>query len=547
MSFEPKVSIVIPVFNGSDFLDAAIESALAQSYRNTEVVVVNDGSSDGGATERVARAYGDKVRYFHKPNGGVASALNLAVREMSGDYFSWLSHDDLYCENKVEREIQALSGQDVHTTVIYCDYSVFTDDPAKDVPVRLAGVPPEQFRYWITVENVLHGCTLLVPKAAFEECGEFDERLRTTQDYDLWFRLAERYRFVHLPEVLVKARSHAGQGSLKMAAVALRECNALLSGFVAGLSRRELAMATGQAAPVAYAEIAASLWRRGFREAGWSAARMSARAWRDGSLADARRVGQALLRGGLQYSTVARVRGLLPRALRARLRGLVHRLGRSGGAARAGRGHASLRDRFTEIYRHNGFGGRLSRSGEGSDLVQTAAIRRELPRLVRELGVRTLLDAPCGDWYWMKETVLGVEHYTGVDIVAAVVENNQREFGSASTTFRCLDLAEDDLPQVDLILSRDFLVHLSFADGLRIIGNFKRSGSKYLLVTTFCDRERNADLVGEDSFWRPLNMERPPFSFPAPIALINEGCTEEGGQYRDKCLGLWRLQDLECP
>ncbi len=95
----PKVSIVIPVYNGSDFLREAIDSALAQTYRNIEIVVVNDGSQDDGKTEHVALSYGNKIRYFSKPNGGVASALNRAIREMTGEYFSWLSHDDLYSSN----------------------------------------------------------------------------------------------------------------------------------------------------------------------------------------------------------------------------------------------------------------------------------------------------------------------------------------------------------------------------------------------------------------------------------------------------------------
>ncbi|MDD4547058.1 MAG: glycosyltransferase family A protein, partial [Oscillospiraceae bacterium] len=92
----PLVSIVIPVYNGSNYLAEAVDSALAQTYKNIEIVVVNDGSNDEGATEKVAKSYGDKIRYFSKENGGVSSALNLGIENMKGDYFSWLSHDDLY-------------------------------------------------------------------------------------------------------------------------------------------------------------------------------------------------------------------------------------------------------------------------------------------------------------------------------------------------------------------------------------------------------------------------------------------------------------------
>lgn len=97
----PKVSIVIPVYNGANYLREAIESALDQTYPNIEVIVVNDGSSDDGATEQVAFSFGNRIRYFSKENGGVASALNAGIRLMSGEYLSWLSHDDVYYSCKV--------------------------------------------------------------------------------------------------------------------------------------------------------------------------------------------------------------------------------------------------------------------------------------------------------------------------------------------------------------------------------------------------------------------------------------------------------------
>ena len=103
--FHPKISIVILVYNGANFLSQAIDTALAQTYDNIEIIVVNDGSNDDGATGQVALSYGDKINYFSKPNGGVSSALNYAIEKMQGDYFSWLSHDDLYePEKKSKRD-----------------------------------------------------------------------------------------------------------------------------------------------------------------------------------------------------------------------------------------------------------------------------------------------------------------------------------------------------------------------------------------------------------------------------------------------------------
>ena len=106
----PKVSIVIPAYNASNYLEEAIDSALAQTYSNIEIIVVNDGSLDDGATERVALAYGDKIRYFYKENGGSSSALNFGIANMTGEWFSWLSHDDLYLPEKIEKQIAYISS-----------------------------------------------------------------------------------------------------------------------------------------------------------------------------------------------------------------------------------------------------------------------------------------------------------------------------------------------------------------------------------------------------------------------------------------------------
>lgn len=203
---------------------------------------------------------------------------------------------------------------------------------------------------------------------------------------------------------------------------------------------------------------------------------------------------------------------------------------------------ANLRQRFSHIYFKNIFGGKESRSGSGSDMVQTAEIRRELPKLIQEYGIRSFMDAPCGDWHWMKETALNVEHYIGVDIVEPLIEYNSKEFGNAGTSFLCLDLAQDELPQADIIFCRDCLVHLTYDEIHKVIANFKRSNSTYLLTTTFTGRD-NVDLVIEN-IWRPLNLQAAPFNFPKPLKLINEKCTEDNNHYTDKSLGLWRLDEI---
>lgn len=197
---------------------------------------------------------------------------------------------------------------------------------------------------------------------------------------------------------------------------------------------------------------------------------------------------------------------------------------------------------FTDFFRRNKWGGRQSLSGTGSDADQTRVIVQELPLLLRRLGVRRVLDVPCGDFAWMKQVDLAGVEYIGADIVAPLIEANRRRHVRAGVEFRVLDLTRDRLPAVDLVLCRDCLVHLSFAQAQLALANIAASGARYLLTTTFTGRSENADIpTGK---WRALNLQRPPFNLPPPIEIINEQCTEKDGRYADKSLGLWPVAAL---
>jgi SAM-dependent methyltransferase len=200
---------------------------------------------------------------------------------------------------------------------------------------------------------------------------------------------------------------------------------------------------------------------------------------------------------------------------------------------------ASVEATFTKKYHRHQARHMDSLSGPGSDLAQTAAVRQRLPGLLREFNCSSLLDLPCGDFYWMNTLELDVD-YVGGDIVAELIERNQRTFQGARRRFLRLDLQHDDLPVADLVLCRDCLVHFSNRDIVLALNNLKRSGSRYLLTTTFVDRDRNSDIV--TGKWRPLNLQRPPFGLPAPLELIDEAHPE--ARYRDKHLGLWRIDDI---
>ena len=241
--FNPLVSIIIPVFNGSNYLERAIQSCLNQYYKNIEILVINDGSDDGHATALIAAKYKDNIRYFYKENGGCGSALNLGIKEMRGDYFSWLSHDDLYLPTKIHSQIEVLSGLVNKNTIIYSAFEVMDENENNITyvyPHKTLG--PEKINLALVplLRGLIHGCTLLIPKKLFTEIGTFDLAKKTTQDYALWFDFFRKAPLHYIPHVLVKARIHASQDTQKLSTLHLEECNVLWSGFVNDLNLDEM-------------------------------------------------------------------------------------------------------------------------------------------------------------------------------------------------------------------------------------------------------------------------------------------------------------------
>lgn len=215
LDYQPLVSIVIPVYNGSHYMREAIDSALAQTYSNIEIIVVNDGSNDDGKTEEIALSYGDRIRYISKTNGGVSSALNCGIKAMTGDYFSWLSHDDVYVPHKIEEQIKSLQKYSDDKTISIC----LTDTiDAQSQTIKTASsqrasglICWKEAAMYIT-KNGANGCSLLIPKAAFDDAGSFDEKLRYCQDILMWWKIClSGYGISFCNELGVHYRVHGKQ------------------------------------------------------------------------------------------------------------------------------------------------------------------------------------------------------------------------------------------------------------------------------------------------------------------------------------------------
>jgi len=217
--YEPLVSIIIPVYNGSNYLRQALDCALRQTYKNYEIIVVNDGSDDNNETEKIALSYGDSIRYFKKSNGGVSSALNVGIKNMQGEYFSWLSHDDLYSPDKLTKQVEQLEKLNEKNAIVLCELNCIDAEGSHILFTQKHRRLPEStvFNGKVALEDLLkretfYGCTMLIPKRTLEECGYFDETLRYSQDYYICLQMClNNNHFIYISDELVSSRIHSAQ------------------------------------------------------------------------------------------------------------------------------------------------------------------------------------------------------------------------------------------------------------------------------------------------------------------------------------------------
>ncbi len=217
-SFMPKVSLIIPVYNGEKYLQNALDCAFSQTYPNIEIIAVNDGSTDG--TDGILASYGDRIKYIRKENGGVSSALNAGINAMTGDYFAWLSHDDLIDGDHIEKLVGYLKRHRGEKVIPYSAFK-FADKDGKLLAEDTVNAKLAAFDYKTSLVDKyapllfgeINGGSVLIPKEAFDKFGVFDEKKRITQERDMWARLIKEYRFVCIPYDTATIRIHTGQVS----------------------------------------------------------------------------------------------------------------------------------------------------------------------------------------------------------------------------------------------------------------------------------------------------------------------------------------------
>lgn len=210
MMSDSLVSVIIPVYNGKNYLAEAVESVRAQTYPRIELIVVDDGSTDD--TWQLIQSFGDSVRGIRKDNGGVASALNRGIEAAHGHSIAWLSHDDLFLPHKLERQVKFLEGS-TEAGACYTDFRVIDSGGAVLRDMATPSLGRNELRRHLFGRMFINGSTMLIRRRCFDEIGMFREELRTTQDAEMWLRLLDRWDIGRVPEVLGLQRTHPEQGS----------------------------------------------------------------------------------------------------------------------------------------------------------------------------------------------------------------------------------------------------------------------------------------------------------------------------------------------
>ena len=219
----PTVSVIIPTFNVERYVRQTIDGVLAQSLQDFELLVVDDGSTDG--TRQIVASYGPAVRLIEQGNQGVCAARNRGIRESSGRYICFSDHDDYWFPDKLARQVAVMeAGRAEGLGAVYSEFirwepspdGTFAAPSTFDLSAWKDDVD-EEMSGWI-YHKLLLDCWVLTSTAmldarVFEACGGFDEGLPYSEDWDLWLRISRQFKFAKLRRPTTLYRQHPTQGS----------------------------------------------------------------------------------------------------------------------------------------------------------------------------------------------------------------------------------------------------------------------------------------------------------------------------------------------
>ncbi len=240
---EDVVSIVIPVYNAQDYLHECIDSALSQTYDKTEIIIVDDGSTDN--SPNILKKYENKIKIITKKNGGTASALNLGIKNMTGTWFKWLSADDVLYPNALEEMILESSKMDnKENTIFYSNYDIINSD---GIIVEKFTEPNynqlETFQQGVILLDHYFGnaTTSLIHRSAIHKYGAFNETIGYKEDYEFWLRycVLHKCRLHLIPKTLAKYRIHQKQLTKEKVAISLAQTSKIRKFILEKIPQKE--------------------------------------------------------------------------------------------------------------------------------------------------------------------------------------------------------------------------------------------------------------------------------------------------------------------
>jgi glycosyltransferase involved in cell wall biosynthesis len=506
-SIHGLVSVVIPTHNRSFLLQRSIFSVMSQSYQNIEIIVVDDHSEDD--TKEVVSSFTDsRIVYLKSQRRGRSHARNLGISVARGEFLAFLDDDDVYEKDKIKLQLELARSNPgfcffIGKSLLKDHHEVILDDSGiQDLDLNALR------------RSFLPG-TVMLPSLFIRIHGNtnfyFDADMNRFEDLDFYRRYMGDSLVLSHKDIVATVYTHPGNTlNQQMATDIIQQLR---------IYRRKISYLN----PIS----------------------------RKGMSLLYTYYGDALIKlpgfyvRGLWFLTCAVF--LQPEPFRiSRLKVLVsifkHSVKRLIMKVLPVNNRYLSKLKFSVIYRYKLFGVSESASGPGSDLVQTHELMAVLPEIFSQLEVKSLADAPCGDFFWMSKLDLSRVEYNGYDIVPKLIKANRNNFPHQN--FHQLDITRQSFRCHDLILCRDLLVHLDFQDIFRVLKNFQLSGSKYILTTTFPLLQNNQNL--DQKIWRPLNLEIEPFNLGNPIEIISERTTEDP-RYADKSLGLWKISDINFP
>jgi glycosyltransferase involved in cell wall biosynthesis len=497
------VSVIIPTYNRAHLLHNSIKSVQRQSISKWELLIIDDGSSDN--TKTVVESINDsRIKYFYVDRSGRSKARNFGIQNADGLYLVFLDSDDELQYDALD--IQLKNAKTFHHKEIIVGKSSLINVNGSVIDDGKLQSKSDSSLYRNFTPGVLFLSNLLVKNNKTNRVF-FDESLERFEDLDFYRRYISNENSYFHDACISKILTHSGN---------------ILQNQDPRVIEKELLTYFARCGGFGGDD------KRGFSDIYqyYGLAFLS-------------------LKGVKRYSTRFLIKATILNPLKAFkidnhrillaifLKKILLRLNFLN--------IPKLRRlKFWLIYRFKLFGKSESISGPGSSLGETEVTRQTITTLITQLALESIADAPCGDFLWMSRISEKISNYHGYDIVQPIVERNRKNYPNLK--FSHMDLVNEVVGRFDLIICRDLLVHLTNDEALRVITNFRKSSSRYLLITTFPTVQRNVDLG--QGIWRPLNLSMYPFNLGKPLDLFLED-SSESPQYADKSLGLWDLQELD--